>query len=152
MDKAENKFKILVNENSWDTSLSDKNELMALRAELEKLKKAKKKPSQKTTKKSTKKRVDISRKPKDIHKPVIIDGKPWYWCSPETGGKCSGALRRHKPQDCKGMAKNSTKSKKRQGDHDDESGKRPKLKAKETLLKGQGSFSDDAMSSNDEGN
>ena len=30
MDKAENKFKILVNENSWDTSLSDKNELMAL--------------------------------------------------------------------------------------------------------------------------
>jgi hypothetical protein len=48
-------------------------------------------------------KVDIYRKPKgDLTKPVIINKDKWWWCSPETGGKCSGALRKHQPKDCKG--------------------------------------------------
>jgi hypothetical protein len=38
---------------------------------------------------------------KDLKKPKTVDGKTWWWCSPETGGKCPGAWRTtHKPQDC----------------------------------------------------
>ena len=56
-------------------------------------------------------KVDITRKPKNIHKPVTIGGdkKPWYWCSPETGGKCPGLLRRHKPSECEGKAGKTSK-------------------------------------------
>ena len=79
---------------------------MALKAKLNKMRKQ----SRKTRKggkgkKSTKKRVDITCKPKDIHKPVVIDGKEWYWCCKEKGGKYSGVLCRHKPSECKGIFK-----------------------------------------------
>ena len=136
MDKAENKFKILVNEGTWDATMKDKDELMAIKAELRKLtnqRGGRKKNTNKKTKGKTK--VDIKRKPSDINKPVSIDGKLWYWCSPETGGKCNGVLRRHKPTDCKGMAKNddssSTGKRKPKGSTKDK--KRLKLKAKETI-------------------
>lgn len=29
----------------------------------------------------------------------------WHFCSPETGGKCTGQWRTHKPSECKGLAK-----------------------------------------------
>jgi hypothetical protein len=31
-------------------------------------------------------------------------GKAWNWCSPETGGKCGGCWRVHKPSQCRGVA------------------------------------------------
>ena len=37
-----------------------------------------------------------------MKKPLRRNGKEYYWCSPETGGKCQGAWRRHKPSDCEG--------------------------------------------------
>ena len=30
--------------------------------------------------------------------------KPWYYCCPETGGKCSGNWRVHKPAECEGRS------------------------------------------------
>ena len=154
MDKAENKFKILVNENIWDTKMNEKDELMALRAEFDKLKKKTRKTGKggKGGKKSTKKRVDITRKPKDIHKPVIIDGKEWYWCSKETGGKCNGVLRRHKPSECKGISKNAassastTSSKRSNSNNSNDSKKKLKIKAKETLINGEAEESDSDLS------
>ena len=157
MDKAENKYKILVNEGTWESNLNDKDELMALKAELNKLKKGNKKKGNNSkpkakgnAKKSTKQRVDITRKPRDIHKPVIIDGKEWYWCCKETGGKCTGALRRHKPAECKGIAtdSSSTESKKR-SKSGEEAKKRLKLKASETLLNGEGDETDTDISRED---
>ena len=38
-------------------------------------------------------------KPKDWN-----NGK-WHWCSKDTGGKCHGNWRKHKPTDCKGTAR-----------------------------------------------
>ena len=40
----------------------------------------------------------------DLTKPRMHRNKAWYWCSLETGGKCSGAWHRHKPSMCKGWA------------------------------------------------
>jgi hypothetical protein len=47
-------------------------------------------------------------------KPSLIDkiahhrGAPWYWYSPESGGKCAGCWRKHKPDECKGTARSTT--------------------------------------------
>ena len=36
-----------------------------------------------------------------MKKSKVVDGKTWWWCSPETGGKCPGAwCTTHKPEDC----------------------------------------------------
>ena len=151
MDKAENKYKILVNEGTWDTGLKHKNELMALKAEINKLKMRNRIPRKQGNLKgkqrqTTKKRVDITRKPADITKPVKIDGKDWYWCSEETGGKCGGALRRHKPSECKGMARTGTPGKdsesKKRSKNESEKKKKLKLKAQESILSDNASVSD----------
>ena len=65
MDKAENKFKILSNEGAWDSKLKESNEIMAIKAELEKLKKQKRQKGKKSSKKKGKSKVDITRKPAD---------------------------------------------------------------------------------------
>ena len=152
MDKAENKFKTLVNEGIWNAKMNDKDEILALKAEIKKLKKisnggrAGGNSNKGTKSSSSRKRVDITRKPKDITKPVIIDGKEWYWCCKETGGKCTGALRRHKPSECKGFANSAgtkDESKKRPSKPNSDSKKKKlKLKANETLMQGEGSDSD----------
>ena len=151
MDKAENKFKILVNENTWDAKMNEKDKIVALRAELNKMKKTSKKGKggKKNPKKtSKKKRVDITRKPKDIHKPVTIDGREWYWCSPERGGKCSGVLRRHKPSECKGIstdnATQSTTSSKRSGaaNSNKDGKKRLRISTNKAIINGEGNSSD----------
>jgi hypothetical protein len=40
------------------------------------------------------------------------NGSKWYWCDPETGGKCDGKWRTHKPKDCKGLATKAGKDQK----------------------------------------
>lgn len=120
MDRAESKYKALVNERAWDTTREDK--IVALEAKLARLvaasggtktgqKQSKKQKrgsvENKSNNKKKKKTVDITRKPKDIHKPVVINGANWYWCCPETGGKCTGQLRKHKPSECEGKAKDA---------------------------------------------
>ena len=153
MDKAENKYKILVNEKTWDTKMTDQDAILALKAEINKLKKqSKKKPTggrNNSDRKPNngKKRVDITRKPKDIHKPIKIDGKDWYWCSAETGGKCHGALRRHDPASCKGIAAAAPTQKKRNNANATDKKKRLKLKANETILDGGAEDSDAASTS-----
>jgi hypothetical protein len=53
-------------------------------------------------------------KPSPFDKIAHHRGDPWYWCSPESGGKCNGCWRKHKPMECKGtamLAARSTKAK-----------------------------------------
>lgn len=49
----------------------------------------------------------MSKRPKDseLHKPKTHKGKLWWYCLPETGGKCNGEYRRHKPLESKGTAR-----------------------------------------------
>ena len=60
--------------------------------------------------KSTK--LDIIKKPTNIHKALIFKGKMFWWCSSKTRDKCNGLLRHHKSTKCKGAA--FLKSKKEQ--------------------------------------
>lgn len=46
--------------------------------------------------------MDKRPKTSDLKKPRMWKGKQWWYCSPETGGKCEGAYRRHKPSECWG--------------------------------------------------
>lgn len=111
MDRAENKFRSLRKEGAWKVQESEEDKILALETKIKKLEKANRnltkkggnKKSNKTTKKKTSStKLDITRKPRDITKPITFKGKKFWWCSAETGGKCNGALRRHKPSECKG--------------------------------------------------
>ena len=71
MDKAENKYKILVNEKTWDTKMTDQDAILALKAEINKLKKQSKKRPQSG-------RNNLKGKPnngkKRVHYKVILIG------------------------------------------------------------------------------
>ena len=96
---------------------------MALQAAVERLTKEKKKRNSSGTKtnekdRSTKKQKTKGKnqnppKPKwmsqrptdeDLHKPQRWNGSEWWYCHPDTGGKCNGVYRRHKPSQCEGRA------------------------------------------------
>jgi hypothetical protein len=52
--------------------------------------------------------------PKDkMHAPKVMGGKEFWWCHPDTGGKCDGWWRRHKPtggdDPCRGNGKKGRK-------------------------------------------
>ena len=40
----------------------------------------------------------------ELHKPRKWNGIDWWYCHPDTGGKCQGVYRRHKPAQCEGKA------------------------------------------------
>ena len=40
----------------------------------------------------------------EIHKPRKWNGNDWWYCHPDTGGKCDGKYRQHKPAECEGRA------------------------------------------------
>jgi hypothetical protein len=46
--------------------------------------------------------LDKNIKPNPLTKIMQHKNKPWYWCSPATGGKCDGCWRVHKPSECRG--------------------------------------------------
>ena len=148
MDRAENKFRSLKKENAWSVKEDDDQKILALEAKVRKLEKANRALSNKKgkgkvptkTKKSPakSKQLDINRKPKDITKPITFKGKKFWWCSAETGGKCPGALRRHKPSDCRGASYLRDKNEERK-----------KLVAEEAVVDGGGTDIDsDGMSFN----
>jgi hypothetical protein len=116
MDKAENKFRILEREGTWQVKEKEVDKFLALEAKMDKLIKENKslkinnkrkrgdRSRNRPTKPKGRTKVEIYRRPKgDVTKPVTINGDKWWWCGTETGGKCTPpALRKHKPSDCKG--------------------------------------------------
>jgi hypothetical protein len=50
-------------------------------------------------------------KPDSAHKTMMHKGSPWHWCSQESGGKCGGKWRKHKPEECKGISKRELEGK-----------------------------------------
>ena len=114
MNKADDKYRTQDDEESWKLRKDQKDQIIALEAKISKLQKQTKRRTEQGSKDtrgkhpkyrkrtSAKTEVQKWRKPKDLKKPVTIDGKLWYWCSKQTGGKCEGILRTHKPSDCQG--------------------------------------------------
>lgn len=135
LDKAEAKYKTLKADGDW-TPDRDEDLYLALEAKIKKAlekngrgrgkwKKGDKPPKRKV-------RVDHSRKPRDISKPITINGKQWWWCCPENGGKCGGVLRRHKPSECQGLGGVENPFKKQRRNDEKNEGK-PELKIQEAL-------------------
>ncbi len=127
MGYASNKYKTLVLQNKWNAPSPEQEQIQALQAKLSKLEKARrignerkggkhggggkgKKGGDKNGKKrSADKELPkwMYQRPKDseLKKPRTYEGKEWYYCSHETGGKCDGIYRRHKPGECRGTGK-----------------------------------------------
>ena len=142
MNLAANKYKTLLQKGKWNAPTPEQEEIQALQAQLKNLKKAAKKAGSrrgdpKHSKGSGKSGKDKSsgkaqRKelpewmnkapPKaELKKSKMWQGKEWWWCHPDTGGKCDGVYRRHKPSECKGMQKKTKRN---------DAGEQPKEEAK----------------------
>lgn len=79
----------------------------------------------------------------DLRKTVMWEGKEWWWCEKETGGKCNpGKYRRRKPSECRGMKrKRNQKEEEKSEEKEKDSAKR--LKISEAFAAVQDSVSDD---------
>jgi hypothetical protein len=126
MNLTKNKFTLLKEAGRYNMPSAEEEKILALQAELKQVSKQWKKgnKSEKTESKkkvewkdkdknksnSTKKKAEkpawMAEKPKEenLHKPKSWNNKDWYWCSSETGGKCEGHWRVHKPSTCEGRA------------------------------------------------
>ena len=153
MKNAAEKYKTLLQKGLWNAPDANEEKILALRAEINKLKKS----GQKGGKGGTRKAKGTTRKEKpswfnsrprdaDLHKPKKWDGKTWFYCHPDTGGKCDGKYRIHHPSDCKGKAyrfkenaekekpKDGTARNKRRGEKSTENAnKKRALKLKKSL-------------------
>jgi hypothetical protein len=121
---AKNKFTLLKDAGRYNMPSAEEEKILALQAELKQVSKrwnkekkgksgepvAKKKgewtDKNKDTKKKAEKPTWMSEKPKgeNLRKSRSYNGKDWWYCSAETGGKCDGNWRVHKPSKCEGRA------------------------------------------------
>ena len=106
--KTEAKFATLKSDGEWNELSEADNKIVALQAQISALNKKRKgyggtEANSKNKKKSKKKKesFDRTKKPSNPLKPVQHDGKTWWWCGKETGGKCN-MMRLHKPSECLG--------------------------------------------------
>jgi hypothetical protein len=124
MNLTKNKFTLLKEAGRYNMPSAEEEKILALQAELKQASKQWKKKSDKTeTKKKvewkdkdkdkgtgTKKKADkpgwMAEKPKEenLRKSKSWNNKDWYWCSSDTGGKCEGHWRVHKPSECEGRS------------------------------------------------
>ena len=125
MQLADNKYRLLKERDEWDAPTADEEKIMALQAAVENLTRnskkgrsteSKKPEKSRTSKKSNGKPRGKNQNPpkpswmfqrplkEELHKPRMWNGNEWWFCDPETGGKCDGKYRRHKPHDCEGRA------------------------------------------------
>lgn len=136
MEKAANKYKILKTKELWEAPSAEEEKLLALEARFAELKKKfankRKKPGSSNNSSGSngdpptqKKKKDRKEKPAwmftrptdaDLRKPREWNGTMWHYCGSETGGKCDGVYRAHKPSECKGTAKKGNKSKSKRED------------------------------------
>jgi hypothetical protein len=125
MGIAKNEYKRLVTAEEWQAPTDTEKDLTALKTELSSLKKKvgqkfkSNEPGQKST--STTPQKEKLAKPEWLEKHIAPKGtnmkdpktwnkKEWWWCSKETGGKCTGHWRIHKPKECKGREFRFSKS------------------------------------------
>jgi hypothetical protein len=122
---AKNKFTLLKDAGRYNMPSAEEEKILALQAEIKQVSKkwskerkgkspndkvSKKKGDYKDKDKDKQKRPEkpnwMSEKPSesDLKKSKPWNGKDWWYCSPETGGKCDGDWRVHKPSKCEGRS------------------------------------------------
>ena len=109
MQRAVDKYKNLKQAGKWKAPTEEEEKILALETKLKNLQKNKgNKKNEKKTEGKDKKKSFLPTwhkkppKPEELKKPREYNNKKWYWCCPETGGKCTGIWRTHKPSECKG--------------------------------------------------
>ena len=144
MQLGDNKYKLLKEGGLWNAPSDEEEKILALQTEVKKLQKnyTKKPDLKKTDKRSsvgdtTKKKIKMEKpswffkEPQgdELKKPKFWNNRNWYWCSPKTGGKCSGNYRAHKPTECEGKAHvfDSTKKRKPESNKSDKNERTLKL-------------------------
>ena len=112
MKYADEKYKTLLQKGSWNAPDANEEKILALQIEINKLKKSGNAKKQKT-KQSKNASGSKNNKPSwmqqrpnsaELHKPKEWNGRKWYFCHSDTGGKCDGVWRQHTPASCKGKA------------------------------------------------
>lgn len=116
MQQADAKYKTLVQDQKWNAPSAQEEKIIALQLQIKNLQsKAKgkegvpkkgpggmqKKKHFKDKSKGKQPWMTIRPKDEELLKPKYHKNKAWWWCSPETGGKCTGHYRVHKPSECK---------------------------------------------------
>lgn len=115
---ARNKWQHMVDEDTWNAPSAEEEKIIALRAEMSNFKKSlgnkghpqKDKPNipratgTKSNRKVKPEWFKIAPVGDKKRKPRQWNNKDWWWCAPETGGKCAGNWRIHKPSACEGTA------------------------------------------------
>jgi hypothetical protein len=169
MSLAKNKFTLLKDAGRYNMPSAEEEKILALQAELKQVSKkwnkekkgksdetvTKKKGDWKEKNKDTKKKAEkptwMSEKPKgeNLRKSKSWNGKDWWYCSDETGGKCDGHWRVHKPSKCEGRAHKFQDGKHQNDGAKDKSSSSKKLKLAHAISAIQ-EGSDDEPESDDE--
>jgi hypothetical protein len=132
-------WEIMKNKDEWEEPIQEEQQLMVMKAEIKELKKRKTPHGQPTIlmkqiadklqgKMQVAKKLQQggkykgknfqtdpewlakNQKPNPLTKIMWHRNKAWNWCSTETGRKCGGCWRVHKPSQCKGIAPGLSKS------------------------------------------
>jgi hypothetical protein len=164
MTMADNKFKNPVQKKKWCAPSELQNEVVALRAELQKVKKDNRKHQDKPPNHNGKGRKSSGkpdwlleqRAPKQpaLDQPRMWKTLKYHWCCPATGGKCNGAWVRHQPKECHGAKskkKDEDKKKKRKSkDTSAGESKQPKLQLAKAYAAMKGTANGDDSSQSDQ--
>ena len=164
MKKAADKYKNLVQKGSWNAPDANEQKILALQSEIKKLKKKSAQGGKAPNKKRGDPKKSPSKKPawfqsrpksSELKKPKKWKGVNWYYCHKDTGGKCNGIWRQHKPSDCKGTAYRRNNISKTENDKKKKSdaNKKRKLQVEQSLQANQASVErddDEEISSSDE--
>jgi hypothetical protein len=131
MHHAEEEYKRLIMENKWEAPSQQEEKIIALLSEINDKRsngkgnshgkgKGNGNPKRKGYEKGKRYPKGLSEEelrkppPRDkMHLPRVFNGKEFWWCHPDTGGKCDGWWRVHKPtggeNPCRGASKNANK-------------------------------------------
>ena len=165
MKKAADKYKSLLQKGTWNAPDANEQKILALQSEIKKLKrkggkgKSNKKISAQPDGNQSKKPQWFLKRPKsaDLKKPKKWKGVNWYYCHKDTGGKCDGVWRQHKPSECKGKqfrrSESASKSKSdKDKNKDNSNNKKRKLQLNQALQANQATVErdEDDNSSSDE--
>jgi hypothetical protein len=150
MKKPADKYKTLLQKGTWHAPDANEQKILALQSEIKELKrkggkgKSNDKPSARPDRNQNKKPQWFFKRPKstELKKPKKWKDVNWYCCHKDTGGKCDGIWRQHKPSECKGKqfrcSESASKSKSdKDKNKDNNNNKKRKLQLDQALQANQ---------------
>ena len=104
MKHAADKYKTLLQKGLWNAPDKNEEKILALQSEIRKLKRKGTSGGKDNATSKTPKPSWFDQRPAnaELRKSREWNGKTWWYCHPDTGGKCDGKHRLHKPSECKG--------------------------------------------------